>query len=457
MRRSWSTAVLLVCIACALTIAGCGTGGSDSGTSWYGGGDGGGTTTTPLITSVSNIDLPGQPIRVGDWIQIQGSGFGTTRLGTTSEGYVAFSDGTADTKAVLYGQWSDTLVECQVPQGAPIKALIFKESVSIYVVKPDTTGGGSSYGTNANPTPNPSPQTTPPSPSPSPSPTGTATPSPTPTPSPSASPTPSPSPTSGGGGGGGAAATYTVTYSGNGSTRGTVPVDSNTYKEGDTVTVSGNTGYLARINVGGVSYIVDKWNTKADGSGTDYGANFTMGAANVTLYAKWAACAIGGSGPAGGWIFYDAGNYDAGWRYLEAAPSDQGAGIQWSYDKNILIATSPDIGKGQENTNAIVAALGAGTCAARICYDLELNTYDDCFLPSHMEFERISVNLILGAGEGFIGNFHSVYWNSSQDDREGHTQSAFAWSLTNDPGNVYVYADYSNKEYTNNVRAARRF
>jgi len=199
----------MVCITCVLTIAGCGSSGSDSSTAWYGGGDGGGTTATPQITAANNMDLPGQPVRVGDWIQIQGSGFGTTRLGTSSEGYVAFSDGTTVTKAVNYGQWSDTLVECQMPQGAPIKALIFKESVSIYIVKADTTGGGSTYNLNTNPTPNPSPQPAPPSPSPSPTPTGTATPSPspTPTPSPSVSPTPSPSPTSGGGGGGGGAPT----------------------------------------------------------------------------------------------------------------------------------------------------------------------------------------------------------------------------------------------------------
>ena len=208
MKRTWSTVVLVICIACALTIAGCGGGGSDSGTSWYGGGDGGGATTTPQITAVNNMDLPGQPVRVGDWIQIQGSGFGSTRLGTSSDGYVAFSDGTVEAKAVNFGQWSDTLVECQVPQGTPIKALIFKGSVSIGVVPANFFGGGSSYSINANPTPNPTPQPTPPSPSPSPSPTGTATPSPspTPTPSPSLSPTPSPSPTSGGGGGGGGAA-----------------------------------------------------------------------------------------------------------------------------------------------------------------------------------------------------------------------------------------------------------
>ncbi|WP_411679434.1 leucine-rich repeat protein [Clostridium thailandense] len=79
---------------------------------------------------------------------------------------------------------------------------------------------------------------------------------------------------------------YIVTYDGNGNTSGTVPIDSNTYSQtlGLTVTVLDNTGSLAKIG-----YTFVGWNTQADGTGTDYaaGANFTMGTANVTLYAKW--------------------------------------------------------------------------------------------------------------------------------------------------------------------------
>ena len=48
-------------------------------------------------------------------------------------------------------------------------------------------------------------------------------------------------------------------------------------------------------------------------------ASYTMGTANVTLYAKWTppeTYAIGDRGPAGGWIFYDQGSYANFWRYL---------------------------------------------------------------------------------------------------------------------------------------------
>lgn len=78
--------------------------------------------------------------------------------------------------------------------------------------------------------------------------------------------------------------TYTVTYDGNGNTSGTAPTDSSSpYNSGSTVTVLGNTGTLAKTGktFGG-------WNTKADGTGTDYAAadTFTINA-NTTLYAKW--------------------------------------------------------------------------------------------------------------------------------------------------------------------------
>ena len=79
--------------------------------------------------------------------------------------------------------------------------------------------------------------------------------------------------------------TSTVTYDGNGSTGGTAPTDPDSpYEYGVTVTVLGNTGNLVKTG-----YTFAGWNTQADGSGTDRaeGSTFTMGAADVTLYAKW--------------------------------------------------------------------------------------------------------------------------------------------------------------------------
>jgi uncharacterized repeat protein (TIGR02543 family) len=76
-----------------------------------------------------------------------------------------------------------------------------------------------------------------------------------------------------------------VTYNSNGATLGSVPTDNNLYASGDKFTVPDNTGSLVKTG-----FTFAGWNTQADG-GTTYEANdtFTMGVANVTLYAKWTA------------------------------------------------------------------------------------------------------------------------------------------------------------------------
>lgn len=77
--------------------------------------------------------------------------------------------------------------------------------------------------------------------------------------------------------------TYSVTYDGNGATSGSVPEDNTAYTSGQSVTVAGNTGNLAKTG-----YAFGGWNTQNDGQGTNYAANETFSiTANTTLYAKW--------------------------------------------------------------------------------------------------------------------------------------------------------------------------
>jgi autotransporter-associated beta strand protein len=80
--------------------------------------------------------------------------------------------------------------------------------------------------------------------------------------------------------------TYTVTYATNNATSGTAPVDSNTYTNGQTVTVLGNTGTLARTG-----YTLAGWNTASDGTGTSYAAtgsaSFNIGPTSVKLWPVW--------------------------------------------------------------------------------------------------------------------------------------------------------------------------
>ncbi|WP_422486743.1 InlB B-repeat-containing protein, partial [Gudongella sp. DL1XJH-153] len=77
--------------------------------------------------------------------------------------------------------------------------------------------------------------------------------------------------------------TYTVTYDGNGNTGGTEPIDDNNYEEDDEVTVLGQ-GSLVREG-----YTFEGWNTKNDGTGTEYEEDdtFDMPAVDVILYAQW--------------------------------------------------------------------------------------------------------------------------------------------------------------------------
>jgi len=77
---------------------------------------------------------------------------------------------------------------------------------------------------------------------------------------------------------------HKVTYDSNGATGGTVPTDSSSYLQGKTVTVLDNSGGLAKT-----AYSFAGWNTAADGTGTAYttGQTFTMGGADVMLYAAW--------------------------------------------------------------------------------------------------------------------------------------------------------------------------
>jgi uncharacterized repeat protein (TIGR02543 family) len=73
--------------------------------------------------------------------------------------------------------------------------------------------------------------------------------------------------------------TYTVTYNANGGS-GTMTDASSPYLSGATVTVLANSFTRSGYTFAG-------WYPAADGSGTAYGASFTMGSANTTLYAQW--------------------------------------------------------------------------------------------------------------------------------------------------------------------------
>lgn len=222
-----------------------------------------------------------------------------------------------------------------------------------------------------------------------------------------------------------------------------MPID-NTYAGGATVTVLGNTGSLVKIT-DGYSWVLARWNTQANGSGTDYTpgvSTFAIGTANVNLYAKWPYA----PGPSGGLIFYDKGSYSGtpSWRYLEAAPSDQSTGIQWGGQFTETGATATAIGTGQANTTTIVGILGTGiSYAARTCDELVLGGYSDWFLPSKDELNKMYTELKLYG----VGGFGDTYYSSSEYN------SMNAWYQSFGSGNQ----NYVAKSTTYSVRAARAF
>lgn len=156
--------------------------------------------------------------------------------------------------------------------------------------------------------------------------------------------------------------------------------------------------------------------------------------------------ALRDTGPAGGLICYDKGSYSDGWRYLEAAPSDQGTEVEWGGEGTTTGATGTAIGTGNSNTTTIVGVLGAGSYAARICYDLELGGYSDWFLPSKDELNKMYTEL----KQHSVGDFADEwYWSSSEEDEN------FAWFQAFSNG--FQNADLKGAPPPFYVRAIRDF
>jgi hypothetical protein len=153
----------------------------------------------------------------------------------------------------------------------------------------------------------------------------------------------------------------------------------------------------------------------------------------------------------GGIIFYilqpgDPGYVDGETHGLITTLSDQTytSGIQWHYDRIATGATSTAIGSGNANTNTIVSAIGAGSYAAKVCYDLVYGGYNDWYLPSMDELTKLYENRsILGGLSSYI------YWSSSDDPSNDRIALIYNF-LLHEPGGVYKW------EYEG-VRAIRSF
>jgi len=161
---------------------------------------------------------------------------------------------------------------------------------------------------------------------------------------------------------------------------------------------------------------------------------------------------IGDIGPAGGIIFYDKGNDSGGWRYLEVAPAytDREPGNTPSGVRNDL-GTIRDrrLGAGKENTTMIMRILdrsgGAINTAPWICVNLEVNGFNDWFMPSLDELILLYTNTYAKDGSG---GFRSLKYRSSTFQSDGAVLSV---DFSNGRDGTI---DQSERDF---VRAIRRF
>jgi uncharacterized repeat protein (TIGR02543 family) len=225
--------------------------------------------------------------------------------------------------------------------------------------------------------------------------------------------------------------TYTVTYNGNGNTGGSVPVDSTNYQQGQTVTVLANTGNLVRIN-----YSFSGWNTQADGSGTTYtqAQTFTMGSANVTLYAKWTANSVMPVEPvvleernAGDFLVIDQSytGSDTRWAVLFGNVLNQfyENHAAQNYDFIVLCPTKPMVSNWSTALNRHIDGIGGGYGTYPSAPNLNALIAFDLFPIWSIGFPAPEPNLLNGVLVHEIGHYWLVNIQWAQHDAIGHWQN----------------------------------
>ncbi|SMP65425.1 Listeria/Bacterioides repeat-containing protein [Sphaerochaeta associata] len=192
---------------------------------------------------------------------------------------------------------------------------------------------------------------------------------------------------------------------------------------------------------------------------------------DITLYAKWRDYELREAGPAGGYVFYDKGEYTDGWRYLESAPaSTEWTGVEWGgylsrLPLELLIGeTNTDIGTGRSNTTKIVTAIETALeeryhkSSAKLCDELEVNrygvVYDDWFLPSKDELNQMYQVLSLSNLGGLDSRNYNCYWSSSEYNIIGAWCQYFNYGS----GGSWIGQQFTQgKDEPRDVRAVRAF
>ena len=149
-----------------------------------------------------------------------------------------------------------------------------------------------------------------------------------------------------------------------------------------------------------------------------------------------------GESHGGGIVFYVD---ESGQHGLVTSTSNQSTSMRWFNGSFVeTTATGIKTGTGSTNTEAIIKSQGLGVYAASICDKLELNGYNDWFLPSKDELNL----LYMQKAAGVIGDFENdFYWSSTENSNNG----AWSQSFTNGANSS------ANKDGAYDVRAIRAF
>jgi hypothetical protein len=156
---------------------------------------------------------------------------------------------------------------------------------------------------------------------------------------------------------------------------------------------------------------------------------------------------VGQVGPGGGLVFFDKGNNNGGWQYLEAASNNQSSSITWGCYNISIPGTLFTVGSGENNSMLILNGCNEVSFAAKLCNDLILGGQTDWFLPSVDELNLMKKNLL----QNGLGNFTLTvpYWSS----KETASNNSISVNFYNQ-GLNYQNASKSDLNY---VRAARAF
>lgn len=205
---------------------------------------------------------------------------------------------------------------------------------------------------------------------------------------------------------------------------------------------------------------------------------------------------VGKVGPAGGYIFYDKGNDEGGWRYLEAAPADlrvingvptvdatseiyQNAAIEDQYvifgyyrttptgadvflngttTYNAANCTKTAVGTGKANTQLMIDVMGAAAyvhpsyasadkkeiksaeyaakLVDQLTYTVNNKTFNDWFIPSFDEVKLLYQNLYMNSLGGFGTFSYASSSENSKPDQGAGTQTMLIWSFSENDWNV---------------------